>query len=260
MRQEDNNAIVKLATMARNNIPISTGNYGNVIVMNKNLITEEAMKNILLKADQILCGTNKTCRKINKQVKDYLGMDTQKINENEKIICLLNNWDTLLDDNGDYALVNGTIGYVKKVREHDEEHGIGKINFQADFLDDICKGLIFDEELFKSGKQKYEFHQQIYIMDDGSFQPKMPFVGRQSKETLEQYQERLKKYAILKRDALYTEQLNFFQPAYACSVHKYQGSEANNIVLFDESSFFEDSGKWLYTGITRAKKNLIIIK
>ena len=46
VRQEEDNAIVKLATMARNGQPIPTGNYGNVIVMNKkkNMITEAQMK------------------------------------------------------------------------------------------------------------------------------------------------------------------------------------------------------------------------
>ena len=41
-----------------------------------------------------------------------------------------------------------------------------------------------------------------------------------------------------KRDALYTEEINFFQDAYCISVHKSQGSEWNN-VLFDESGIFE---------------------
>jgi len=51
--------------MAREGRPIPLGNYGNVIVTNQKLIDENTEKNILLNADQILAGTNKTCYAIN---------------------------------------------------------------------------------------------------------------------------------------------------------------------------------------------------
>ena len=47
--------------------------------------------------------------------------------------------------------------------------------------------------------------------------------------------------------------------AYACTVHKFQGSEANNCLAIDESYCFrEDSGKWLYTAVTRARESLTL--
>ena len=122
VRQEEDNAIVKVATMARNGQPIPTGNYGNVIVLNKNMITEAQMRNLLLKADQILAGTNRTCYKINNMVKQYLGMDLNKLNIDEKIICRVNNWDVTLDDLCEYSLVNGIIGNVTKIKSIDEKN------------------------------------------------------------------------------------------------------------------------------------------
>lgn len=48
---------------------------------------------------------------------------------------------------------------------------------------------------------------------------------------------------------------------YAITVHKSQGSQWKNVVLFDESRFFrEDSQKWLYTGITRASERITIAR
>ena len=48
-----------------------------------------------------------------------------------------------------------------------------------------------------------------------------------------------------------TDQL---QLAYALTVHKSQGSQWDDVVLFDESFAFQESrARWLYTGITRAK-------
>ncbi|HLH92110.1 MAG TPA: AAA family ATPase [Xanthobacteraceae bacterium] len=47
---------------------------------------------------------------------------------------------------------------------------------------------------------------------------------------------------------------------YALTVHKSQGSQWNNVVLFDESAVFrDDARRWLYTGITRAAERLTVV-
>jgi exodeoxyribonuclease-5 len=44
------------------------------------------------------------------------------------------------------------------------------------------------------------------------------------------------------------------------TVHKSQGSQWDDVVLFDESFAFQDSrSRWLYTGITRAAKRLSVV-
>ena len=52
-----------------------------------------------------------------------------------------------------------------------------------------------------------------------------------------------------------------FDFGYVLTCHKSQGSEYENVVLIDDSAKFrEDANRWLYTGITRASKNLIILR
>lgn len=56
-----------------------------------------------------------------------------------------------------------------------------------------------------------------------------------------------------------------FDYGYCLTVHKSQGSEASRVVLFEPHPFQLqqiniDRKRWLYTGITRAKNKLIIIK
>jgi exodeoxyribonuclease-5 len=51
-----------------------------------------------------------------------------------------------------------------------------------------------------------------------------------------------------------------FDYGYALTVHKAQGSQWDNVILFDESyAFREHRARWLYTGITRAAKRLTIV-
>ncbi|MCM2449394.1 ATP-dependent DNA helicase [Agrobacterium vitis] len=52
-----------------------------------------------------------------------------------------------------------------------------------------------------------------------------------------------------------------FDYGYALTVHKAQGSQWNNVVLFDESWAFRDTReRWLYTAVTRAAETLTIVR
>jgi ATP-dependent exoDNAse (exonuclease V) alpha subunit len=51
-----------------------------------------------------------------------------------------------------------------------------------------------------------------------------------------------------------------FDFGYVLTVHKAQGSQWDDVVLFDESGAFQEHrGRWLYTGVTRAAKRLTVV-
>lgn len=51
-----------------------------------------------------------------------------------------------------------------------------------------------------------------------------------------------------------------FDYGYALTVHKAQGSQWDNVVLFDESAVFRaDRRRWLYTGLTRAAQQITVV-
>ncbi|CAJ0866274.1 hypothetical protein AMST5_01844 [freshwater sediment metagenome] len=51
-----------------------------------------------------------------------------------------------------------------------------------------------------------------------------------------------------------------FDFGYALTVHKAQGSQWDNVTLFDESfAFREHRARWLYTGVTRAAQKLTLV-
>jgi exodeoxyribonuclease V alpha subunit len=50
------------------------------------------------------------------------------------------------------------------------------------------------------------------------------------------------------------------QTAFAMTVHKAQGSQWDNVYLFDESfAFREHRQRWLYTALTRAAKQITVV-
>lgn len=52
-----------------------------------------------------------------------------------------------------------------------------------------------------------------------------------------------------------------FTYGYALTVHKSQGSQWNDVVLFDEGDTFREHAKrWLYTGITRAAERVTVVQ
>ena len=51
-----------------------------------------------------------------------------------------------------------------------------------------------------------------------------------------------------------------FDFGYALTVHKAQGSQWDEVVLFDESfAFREHAARWLYTGLTRAARRITVV-
>jgi len=264
VRQSSDNAIVQVATAARNAVPLKFGNINNeVIVSCTNNLMKEQYKNLLLKSDQIICGTNITRRKINDEVRLFKGIDSSRKypTEGEKIICTVNNWELYLDDEKKYNLVNGTIGYCHNFRIINPEEHIGMIDFEPDFLPGtILKNILIDIGIFENYQYTFDMHQRAYIMPDNSIVLKENF-RREDDETIEEFKSRVFENVLAGRKAVDDVQVNRFEFAYAISCHKSQGSEWNKVLLFDESSIFgSDANRWLYTGITRSKKKLVILK
>ncbi len=197
--------------------------------MSKRILTGEKRKRALLHADQIICGTNKTRVQINDEVRKMKGLG-QFPENGDKLICTLNNWETFIDSEMRFNLVNGIIGTVKQPF-YDFEKSIGFIQFKPEFLEDFCpEALPIDLGIFESGYYRYK-RGDYFEKTDESGQAVSAFT------------------------------LNRFEYGYCISCHKAQGSEFDNVIIFDESyAFKEDKNRWLYTAITRAKKKLIILR
>ena len=219
-RQALDNPIIKLSMDIRNGSALTYGGDKQCRIMPNNKVTDQ----LLLGADQIIVGKNITRHKINtymRKLKWREGYSNDPIN-GDKCICLKNNWN-IAGSNGD-PLINGQIGQL---------YNIQIIKFPpydkviiADFVSDdggVYRDLLIDYQLIVDGK---------------------PTVNKDN----------WTKYAGAPK-------LLEFAFAYAITCHKSQGSEFNRVILFEEwLGDYEQHQKWLYTGITRAAKQLVIVR
>ena len=243
VRQEEDNPIVSLASLARAGKALPFGNYGeSVAVVPKNSLRPQDRRKLLLDADQIIVGTNRTRENINREMRSYLGISADAVLpvEGEKLICTLNDWSKPLDPKGNFHLVNGIMGVCRNIVEG--EDGLAKLDFQPDFLNDIVENLPFDTGIFREKRYYHEYGDKACFLQNGALVHENNF-------------EMLKKYKVRREDTICR-----FEFAYAVTCHKAQGSEYDFVVVFDESRLFDDGARWLYTAVTRAKKRLVIIR
>lgn len=230
VRQELDNPIIRLSQMAREGEYIPYGRYGNTVaVVSRHTFAGERRRQSLLHANQIICGINKTRMHINDEVRRYNGLGALP-QTGDKLICTQNNWETYIDSELRFNLVNGIIGTAYDTF-YDVEKAIGFMQFMPDFLDEYCpEALPFDAGIFIDGNYRYR-RSDYFEKTDESGEPVGAFT------------------------------LNRFEYGYCISCHKAQGSEFDDVIVFDESyAFKEDKNRWLYTAITRAKKKLIIVR
>ena len=169
VRQEEDNPIVRLATMARAGKIIPFGAYGdNVSVIPKNSLVPAMRRKLLLEADQVIVGTNRTRENLNREIRSYLGISAAAALpvEGEKLICTLNNWRKKIDERGNFHLVNGIIGVCRGVEEG--EDGLGKLDFQADFLEKQVEDLPFDTGVFLQGRYYHGYGDKACFLTNGA--------------------------------------------------------------------------------------------
>jgi exodeoxyribonuclease-5 len=205
-RQARDNPIVDLAQQVREGRSIMIGDYGPAAkVISKADITQE----LVLGADQVLVGTNRTRRRYNERLRELKGFDGPIPQAGDKLVCLRNDTAKGLL-NGSLWTVTSAARTVKPsmnllIRAEDE--GIERVSAKVKVLKAVFETP--DAEISWQVKRRH---------DD-------------------------------------------FDYGYALTVHKAQGSQWDNVVLFDESyAFREHSMRWLYTGITRAAETLTIVK
>jgi len=221
-RQAKDSPIIALATKVRNQEALSLGNYGECLVVNK-IEPEEA-----LAADQILVGKNTTRSATNKRIRALKGFEGLMPIRNDKLVCLRNNHEL--------GLLNGGLWTVKDILSDGQ---IAQLNNpEGEDFDPFDEARVnLEDKIGITVKSESGTDIQHLITHTHYFEGKEKNLQWWEKKEAEE-----------------------FDYGYALTVHKSQGSQWDHVALFDQSAVFKkDRWKWLYTGITRAAKNVRII-
>ncbi len=216
-RQADESAIIRLATLARQGLPIPYGEHDDFVwKMRRDQIGPEQM----LRGGQVICGRNSTRLQLNLAMKRAAGFPgTYPTGRGEKIICLKNR--------NDLGLVNGMFVDLADIQDEDD------ISFTATVVTE-------DGQRIGAGGDKaerfriYKGHFDEHVAPDPERDRRDHWA---KKKTIE---------------AVW---------GWAITCHKSQGSQWENIVVFDDGlgRTAEDRARWLYTAITRAEKGLVLL-
>lgn len=163
MRQAEGSPIIYLASRAIRGLPIHTGNYGKVMVITEDELTDQ----ILQYSPVILCGKNITRDKFNAHIRgDILGIRGNLPQHGEKLICRHNNWGI---ERAGISLTNGLTGVVYNYPDVSTYNGK---SFKIDFVPDIMPNILFDDimvdykYLNASKEQRDVIKQQQYYEDN----------------------------------------------------------------------------------------------
>lgn len=204
-RQAADNPILALASAARLGKELPYADYGAAKVIPRSEVTPE----LVLEADQILVGTNRTRMRYNQRLRQLKGYEGQYPQSGDKLVCLRND--------ATKNLLNGSMWHV-----------------------------------LSAGKETTHAYLPMLLTSEDSEMPTSLKV-----KVLKSYFDGNFSTASWSKQKAYDQ----FDYGYVLTVHKAQGSQWDNVVLFDESYAFAENGeKWLYTGITRAAKKLTIIR
>lgn len=224
-RQSLQSGIIPLSAFVRKNGYIPPGKYtDSVFKLDWNTdLCQKIWNNIDFLNDDVICicGFNQSRVNINNLIRKKLTYTNIIPYPNERIVCLRNNSES--------GIFNGQIGTVSWVMPPNKSKNICKMTIQFDGVDEFYDG---DVSLLCFGKVAYgEIDEPKYITVKG------------------------------KRKRVYNKG-DFFDYGYTISVHKSQASEFDKVVMFEQRSRYWDDEyyrRWLYTGITRAKKKLMVI-
>jgi exodeoxyribonuclease-5 len=180
----------------------------------------ELSDNDLKRADIVICGRNKTRSTINSHMRETIyGRQPNTLVIGDKIICRRNNWAISITD--EISLINGLIGYVTNV--HSETFNAKQKSIDIDFRPDFIDTEFLDIKIDLN-----------YLYGDNL-----------SKST---------GFDFKKTDT------NLIEYGNAITCHLAQGSQYNSVVVYNEyMGSKEDYKRWLYTAISRAETELLLV-
>ncbi len=210
-RQAAENPIIRMSMDIRAGNRLAPGQYGSSLVVRRDDLDQDQMRELVIGADQLLCGLNRTRTTFNARIRDL-----------KSLTGLQQEW---------HPAVGDRLVCLKNDREENLFNG----------------GLWIAREI--KAKAGGTLRILVESIDEPSRSP-------QHIEVLEQFFNGTEKDLDWRKRMGYQE----FTYGWALTCHKAQGSQWDNVIVFDESrAFRDDAAKWLYTAVTRAAEKITVV-
>jgi ATP-dependent exoDNAse (exonuclease V) alpha subunit len=212
---------------------------------------EYAYRKFDMENSLVVCRSNKAANVYNQQIRTRLLYREEELTGGDQIMVVRNNYFWLPDNESTSFIANGDMARITRVRNEEERYGFRFSEVQMEFLDYPDAGAItckvmLDTLSGETPNLSYEDSKKLFEGLSLDY------------EHISNKRERL---LAIKEDPYYNAlQIKF---AYAVTCHKAQGGQWD-AVFVDQGYLTEDMIdldflRWLYTAVTRAKKELFLV-
>ncbi len=265
VRQEKKSGILSNATMLRKlinqydengiNLPqFKSKGYSDLFSMTGSKLVEGleyAYRKFGIENSLMVCRSNKSANIYNNQIRSRLLYRDEELSGGDQIMVVRNNYFWLPENQEASFIANGDMARVVRVRREEERYGLRFAEVNLDFLDFPEVGTLTCKVILDT--------LQAETPNLSNAQSKQLFDGLLvDYEHISNKRERM---LAIKEDPYYNAlQIKF---AYAVTCHKAQGGQWD-AVFVDQGYLTEemidlDFLRWLYTAVTRSKKELFLV-
>lgn len=199
----------------------------------------------------VVCRSNKSANVYNQQIRARLLYREEELTGGDQIMVVRNNYFWLPDNESAAFIANGDMAKVVRVRGEEERYGFRFSEVQLEFMDfpdagQITCKVMLDTLTAETPNLSYEQSNKLF---EGL---NLDYAHISNKR---------ERFKAIKEDPYYNAlQIKF---AYAVTCHKAQGGQWD-AVFVDQGYLTEDMIdldflRWLYTGVTRAKRELFLV-
>jgi ATP-dependent exoDNAse (exonuclease V) alpha subunit len=199
----------------------------------------------------VVCRSNKSANVYNQQIRARLLYREEELTGGDQIMVVRNNYFWLPDNEATSFIANGDMARIVRVRNEEERYGFRFSEVQLEFLDYpdaghvTCK-VMLDTLQGETPNLSYEDSKKLF---EGVAEDYIHIANKRER------------MLAIKEDPYYNAlQIKF---AYAVTCHKAQGGQWD-AVFVDQGYLTEEMIdleflRWLYTAVTRAKKELFLV-
>lgn len=199
----------------------------------------------------VVCRSNKSANVYNQQIRSRLLYREEELTGGDQIMVVRNNYFWLPDNESTDFIANGDMARVVRVRRIEERFGFRFCEANLEFLDFPDAGIItckvfLDTLTGESPNLSTDQNKQLF---------------EALNEDYAHITNKRERFLAIKEDPYYNAlQIKF---SYAVTCHKAQGGQWD-AVFVDQGYLREDMVdldflRWLYTGVTRAKRELFLV-